>query len=98
MCNENMCGGNNMCSGGACGNACGKYGVNFHFLKKIVGLFFILVIFWFGTQLGELKTLTRMSEHRGGMMRGYDDSNYTMGTLDIKGDQTGGMMYGTTKK
>jgi hypothetical protein len=64
-----------------CGCGCGKMhhhgmGGKYWIAKKIVAIIILLVVFWFGTKLGELRTLMQYSRgsHMGmtmGMGGGY---------------------------
>jgi hypothetical protein len=55
-----------------------------YFAKRILGIIVLLVVFWFGTELGELRTLMRYS-HESHEMMGWNGDQY--------GDN---MMYDTT--
>lgn len=70
-----------------CGCGCNKmHGMHMHgrgyFAKRILAIIVLFVVFWFGTRLGELRTLMRYSHEPRGMM-GWNDDGY------------GNMMYGT---
>ena len=70
MCGEkNMCGeggscgsmGGGSCGAGSCGGKWGHHCGKIHLLKKVVMLLVLLVVFWFGTKFGELKSMMRYS-------------------------------------
>lgn len=73
---------NKKCEGGMCG--CGKCGMCGHMgmckcriMKKFFMLILMIVIFCFGIQLGELRTLSREMHSRAMMMQN-DNSGYGM--------------------
>ena len=63
-----------------CGCGCGKeHGMMGHgrwIAKKIVMILVLLVVFWFGTKLGELRTLMRYSSEPRSMMSGGEYGGY----------------------
>jgi hypothetical protein len=89
------------CSGGCCG--CGMHGGHmgmmmhggkYYILRKLVMLIAILVIFWFGTKLGELETLMRYAHEgtavHGLMMPYYDNTTGSAGLNTTYNNMMGG--------
>ncbi len=78
------------CPSGNCSGTCHKWGHQYHLLKKLVMLCIMLVVFWFGTQLGELKALTRMQYNHKSMMENWDKDygNYKMGMMNVQKENT----------
>jgi hypothetical protein len=87
---------NHSCGSGCCGCGmcnCNKMGMmrggRCHLLKKLILLIILIIVFWFGTKLGELKALMQYSrgEHTV-MMRGNDMYGPDMGGYMMSGDTT----------
>ena len=74
--------GMNMCGGKGCGCGCGMGGGHrgFRIGMKIFYLILLIVVFCFGIQLGELKTLSREMHQQPRMMISYGAGNMMNGT------------------
>ena len=70
------------CSCGCSGYGMGMMGGRkYHLLKKLIMLIILVIVFWFGTKLGELKALVQYSRGEHMMMRDDGDmmNDYMMG-------------------
>ena len=73
VCND--CGQGNMC----CGNGCGNYNPGHHryfFLRLIIGICIIMIVFALGVKIGEFKGMFERDDYDGYMIRQQGGNYY----------------------